>query len=247
MKYSRFLAINLFLASLTAAAATAPVPPEKVVGLRVAVAADGKLLSTRPIDPSLSSALIQAATDFARKLQFRPATREGRPVASETTLHLTLGFDKNGEGKYSVRLKDADIGPSVRSLVPPRFPLPEMRRHIQAIVVLEFSLLDDGHADPTSIKLAEFRSTGAGNGVERRFFEAATASLALSRFDLDSVDGVLVKQRGLMTYTFCSDLQCGGLQSQSMPDASLALKPSDASLLPPSLLKPVDNRPGAGI
>ncbi len=231
----RILALSCFLLALPALArdpASAAQDLQKIVPIRVQLDAEGKITRAVRGNESLPAALNQGALEMARQLSFRPATINGVPTASETTVSLTIGFDKRPDGKYGLRLKQASSGMSMQHIQPPRFPREEQLRGISGRVVAEFRLRPDGTVDPDSVKMDDVRVSRAAKGrAEANFRTAVREAMASLRISLDTVAGRPVSLEARVPFLFCAnDDNCGGLKgpepnniSQSPIDKSVAL------------------------
>jgi TonB family protein len=231
----RLLALLCFLLALPVLArdpAPAPPAPEKIVPIRVQLDAEGKITRAVPGNESLPAELNQGALEMARQLSFRPATINGVPTESETTVSLTIGFDKRPDGKYGLRLKHVSSGMTMQHIKPPSFPREEQVRGISGRVVAEFRLRPDGTVDLDSVKMDDVRVSRAAKGrAEANFRKAVREAMASLRFSLDTVAGRPVSLEARVPFFFCAvDGDCGGLKgpepnkiSQSPIDETVAL------------------------
>lgn len=218
----------LFVGGPAWAAEDAVAPLEKVVGVRVTVDATGKIRSARPTNETLPAALNQATLELARQIGFKPATINGRPVESETTLQLAVRFEKRADGNFGLRLLKATAGTALRSIVPPMFPREEQRRGISGTIVAEFSLMPDGKVDMNSVRFMEANLTKGGERSEARFVAAVRESLKTMTVDQDTVGGRPMGYHGNMPFVFCATGTCDDLD----PGAAnrLTLKPTEANV-----------------
>ena len=103
-------ALSFGLLALLSASAVAGPPATanrmraQFIGLRVSVDAAGKVQSSQPLDTAALPAFNQAAAEVARKLVFTPARKNGVPVASETSLSMTLALEPRADGQYTLQL-----------------------------------------------------------------------------------------------------------------------------------------------
>lgn len=188
------------LADADAGAAAPPRP--QLIGLRVAVDAAGKVQSATPIDPSALAALNSAAGEIARKLSFTPARKDGRAVASETTLSLTLALEPRASGQYGLALKRAHNGPSLLAIgkaIPPRY---QQGKENGALVVVGANLRADGSIDMDSLKTERMELRVPSTFAEARYLDVVKNSLHGSRFQLDKVDGVEIPSRLSIPFLF---------------------------------------------
>jgi hypothetical protein len=231
----RILALSCFLLALPALVrdpASAAQDLQWIVPIRVQLDAEGKITHAVPGDETLPADLNQGAIEMARQLSFRPATINGVPTTSETTVSLTIGFDKRPDGKYALRLKQVSSGMSMQHILPPRFPREEQLRGISGRVVAEFRLRPDGTVDMDSVRMDDVRVSRAAKGrAETNFRKAAREAMASLRISLDTVAGRPVSLEARIPFYFCAnDGNCGGLTgpepnkiSQSPIDKTVAL------------------------
>ena len=188
------------LAGADAGAAAPPRP--QLIGLRVTVDAGGKVQSATAIDPAVLPALNSAAGEIARKLTFSPARKEGRAVASETTLSLTLALEPKANGQYGLALRRAVNGPSLLAIgksIPPRY---QQGKENGALVVVGANLRADGSLDMDSLKTERMELRVPSTFAEARYLEVVKNSLHGSRFQLDKVDGVEIPSRLSIPFRF---------------------------------------------
>lgn len=205
----RLLALLCFLLALPVLArdpTPAPPAPEKIVPIRVQLDAEGKITRAVPGNESLPAALNQGALEMARQLSFRPATINGVPTESETTVSLTIAFDKRPDGKYGLRLKRVSSGMTMQHIGPTHFPREEQLRGISGRVVAQFRLRPDGTVDPDSVTMDDVRvSRAAKGGVAANFRKAVRESLTSVRMNLDTVAGKPVRLEATITFNFCAN------------------------------------------
>ena len=187
-------AAGLFLAPVPAArAAESAVPPPRLVLLRVKLDAVGKVTESRSIDESTVPTLVQAGREIAGKLTFTPATKKGRPVASETSLQLTLAFVPRAAGGFGISLARAQSGPSITVLGhdPGTFG-GERSGKVSASV----DLGPEGAVD-----MKTFKVEGEADAAMEK---AARASLNGTVFMLDKVDGYNIPARVTVDFDFAA-------------------------------------------
>ena len=177
----------------------AAAPPAQQALLRVTVGADGRVQGARSLDPKTPAAVLQAATEIAGKLQFTPATKNGRATASETSLALTLALVPRAGGGYGMSLRRAQGGPS---LVASGRLVPRVGRDNGALVIAGADLLADGSVDMKTFKAEKTELRVPSSFAEQRFVEAARTMLKDARFLLDKVDGVEVPAHISMPMVF---------------------------------------------
>ena len=175
------------------------VPPPQTVLLRVQVGADGKVLGAKPLDPNAMPVIVQAAQGFANKLVFTPASKDGRPVPSETTLVLTLGFEAQNGG-FGVNLQRAQNGPSVVALG--KANAPKTPRSNGAVIVVGADLRADGSIDIDTFKVEKAELRVPSEFDQSQYEKAARTSLKDTRFMLDKVDGIEIPSRLSVPFLF---------------------------------------------
>ena len=195
------LAACVFATTLAAAEpATDHGPPPQTVLLRAQVGADGKVRSGKPLDPKALPVLVQAAQEVAGKLAFTPARKDGRAVASETTLVLKLGFEPKAGGGYGIRLLRAQNGPSVLDVG--RARPPRVSRSNGGLILVGVDLRADGSVDSESLKVEKIELRLPSEFDQAQYEKAARTSLEDTRFALDKVDGVEIPSRIELAYMF---------------------------------------------
>ena len=190
--------LGLALAALVPAAparAQAAAPAPQRVLLRVSVDAAGKVGSATPLDASNAPALIQAGEEIARKLTFTPATKDGRAVASETSLMLTLAFVPRAAGGYGISLARAQNGPSITALGDAGGTFGDVRAGRVAVSV---DLGPEG--------LLDMKSFAGAPGADAKLVEIARKSLAGTSFLLDKVDGFAIPARLTFDFDFAANV-----------------------------------------
>jgi TonB family protein len=185
--------------SAPAATATPAAPPPQRLLLRVTVNASGRVTSAQSLDPRTPNALVRAADEIASKLQFTPATKNGAPIASETSLSMTLGMVPKSTGGFALSLLRAQNGPSI---VEAHTETPNVSREVGGIVVVGVDLLPGGVTDMKTFKHESTQLRTPSSFGEQRFIEAARKSLKDARFMLDKVDGIEVPSRISVPFQF---------------------------------------------
>jgi hypothetical protein len=213
-----------------AAAAAAPAPPPQNVLLRVQVGADGKVQGTpKSLDPNTLPVLVQSAQQVAGKLAFTPATKNGRAVASETTLVVTLGFEAKESGGYGISVLRALNGPSVVELG--RAQPPKVPRSNGGLVVVGADLRADGTVESDTFKVENAELRVPSEFDQAQYEKAARISLKDTRFMLDKVDGIETPSRISVAFMFN-----GGAAKRSVSnEAENREKDKEARETPPAL------------
>ena len=182
-----------------AAAADARLPAPQMVLMRVQVGADGHVRSANLLDPSIVPAIGGAAQAVAKKLTFAPATKEGRPVPSETSLVVTLGFEHQGAG-FGIKLLRAQNGPSVVAVG--KAQQPKTPKSNGAMVLVGADLRPDGSVDIESFKVERSELRVPSEFDQSQYEKAARLSLKDTRFMLDTVDGIGIPSRISVPFLF---------------------------------------------
>jgi hypothetical protein len=184
------------------APAAAPTPPQ-MIGLKVSLDAAGKVVAARPSDTQAAAGLNLAAQEFARKLVFTPARKDGKAVPSETSLMLAITLEPVGEGRFAPRLKRAFNGPTLLhmgKIEPPKY----QGRQGGALVVVAINVGADGVPDPATQTTERMELRDPNKFAEARYLDAVSLSVRGSRFELDKVDGQVVPSRLSLPYQFGS-------------------------------------------
>ena len=190
----------LSAAAADAPAAAAPMPPQ-MIALKVGVDAAGKVTSTKPADPQANASLNTIAAEFARKLVFVPARKDGKPAASETSLTVVLALEPAGEGRFAPKLKRAFNGPGLVQMGKvdaPKYP----GRRGGALVVVAVNVNAEGVPDPSTQATERMQLREPNKFAEARYLDAVSFSVRGSRFEVDRVDGVAVPSRVSLPYQF---------------------------------------------
>ncbi|CAN5182057.1 hypothetical protein BH11PSE14_BH11PSE14_04910 [soil metagenome] len=189
------LASVLLVATCVAGAVAAETgkPPgpqarNEVLALHVDVGPDGRVTASRPMNPALP--LNAIAQQYASKLTFTPASKDGKPVASTTCLTLGLAAEPQPDGNFALKLKRAINGPCVIAVGKSRPP--NVDRKQGGMVVIGANLRADGHVDASSmaVERAELRVPSAFD--QARYEDTAKGALRESHFELDTVAGAPV-------------------------------------------------------
>jgi hypothetical protein len=178
--------------------AAPPMPPQRVL-MRVTVNANGRVLTAQNLDPQTPPAVLVAAQEIASKLVFTPATKNGRPIGSETSLSMTLALVPRASGGFGMSLRRAQNGPSVLTA---QTVTPNVSRENGGIVVVGVDLLADGSLDMKTFKPEKVELRTPSSFAEQRFVEAARKSLKDARFMLDKVEGIDIPSRLSIPFSF---------------------------------------------
>ena len=206
------LALGLLLAATAATAAPAAAAAaartdaaaeaakiSRFVLLRVEVDAAGHVQAARPLNKDEIPALANAAIEISRKLAFTPARKDGRAVASETSLMLELVLVPKPDGTAGIALQGAHNGPSVLKVG--RSPPPKVARN-GGTVFVGADLRADGSVDMASFAVDKVEMRTASSADEERYTAAARHSLKDTVFQLDKVDGVEIPAHISVPYQF---------------------------------------------
>jgi hypothetical protein len=188
------------IAPLRAAEPAAHVPRPQMVFLRVQVGPDGKIVSSTSLDPNAAPVLVKTAQQLADKLVFAPASKEGRAVASETTLVMTLAFALK-DGGFAVTLKRAQNGPN--ALAVGSFQQPKVNpRENGGVITVSADLRADGSVDMETFKVDKAELRVPASFAQEQFEKSARAAMKGARFQLDKVDGIEVPSRVSVPFSF---------------------------------------------
>jgi hypothetical protein len=204
------LGLGLALAGLVATvperAAAAEKAPDsmhlrpQMVFLRVQVGPDGKIGSSNSLDPNTAPVLVQTAQQVLAKVNFAPATKDGRAVASETSLVMTLAFVPQNGG-FGVTLKRAQNGPN--ALQVGAFQQPKVnRRENGGVITVSADLRADGTVDMETYKVDKAELRVPATFAQEQFEKAARFAMKGAKFQLDKVDGVEIPSRVTVPFTF---------------------------------------------
>lgn len=195
----------LVLVAPTVVAADAPTGaaamPPQMIALKVGVDAAGKVTSSTPWDPQAAAGLNKIAEEFARKLVFAPARKDGKPVSSQTSLTLVLALEPVGEGRFAPKLKRAFNGPGLvhmGKMKPPEY----QGRKGGALVVVGVNVGADGVPDASTQTTERMELRDPNKFAEARYLDAVSISVRGSRFEVDKVDGVAIASRVSLPYQF---------------------------------------------
>lgn len=193
------LAASAAAADPAPAAASAPAP--QTIALRVVIDATGKVQAAQPLEATAVPALLQAAQEIASKLPFAPATKNGRPVPSETTLSLVLALEPRAGGGFGIALKRASNGPSLLEVGKAVDTKVSVRVN-GGLIVVGVDLNPDGTPLMDTFKTEKVELRVPSSFAEERFLKAAETSLRSTRFQLDLVDGIGTPSRISVPFMF---------------------------------------------
>ncbi|MDN5780464.1 MAG: energy transducer TonB [Luteimonas sp.] len=183
------------LAALSCIATAAPKQPETFdVWLRAGVDIDasGHVLDLQWEDQSKAHALIaERLAPIVRSWEFEPATVDGRPEPTQTGLLIRVLVDELADGSVTLRLADAQTGPTALSLAPPAYPMEAARGGVSAMVKVTVQVNADG--SPTIGEIA-YESSAAGRSSDYRkvFVASATEAVKHWKFRPEVVAGRVV-------------------------------------------------------
>lgn len=178
-----------------------PATPPQMIALKVGVDAAGKVTTSKPWDPQANAGLNAIAGEFARKLVFTPARKNGKPVPSETSLTLVVALEPAGEGRFAPKLKRAFNSPGLvhmGKMEPPKY----QGRRGGALVVVAVDVNADGVPVPSTQATERMELREPNKFAEARYLDAVSISVRGSRFEVDKVDGVAVPSRLSLPYQF---------------------------------------------
>lgn len=200
------LALLFTALCLSSSAVAAEKPFERTFHARVSVTAEGAVAAVEPQD-GLPAPVAQLIGDAAGKLAFEPATVQGTPVASRTTVLVRTRFAPGQGDALDARvLSITEAQPMMR---PPVYPFEAMRAGVNALVWLRVSVGPDGAVDTAGssvesvdARYANGRKLGRGKQGEA-LGQAALAAAAQWLVYPEEVDGVAQATELRVPVTFC--------------------------------------------
>lgn len=210
----RAAALALALACVAGAAplqaADAPAAPVFAV-VDVELDASGAILAVEPAD-----AVAREIADFLRtqvsRWQFEPATLRGQPVATRTSVTITLEATGARTGRQvEMRIVDAATGPRYKLNRAPHYPLAALDRKDSGEVLLRVDFDRDGRVTDAAVE----RSVG------RKYFERAALDAVRDwTFEPERAGDVGIPARVLVPIRFCIDGRpCRALPATAGGDA----------------------------
>lgn len=129
---------------------------EATVWADVTVAADGHVTAATIPDEKLARGKIAAfLLPRINTWQFVPARHNGVAVEAQTSLEIKLDVREQGN-EFAVAVLGASPSPRFVKTVPPRYPADAIRRHIQGVVNVGFTVQPDGSvADVVALEGSE--------------------------------------------------------------------------------------------
>lgn len=176
-------------------------PPPQTIMLKVGVDAAGRVQTTASLDPSAVPAYLQAAENYARRLEFTPARKGGVAAPSETFLSLVIATEPVGDGKFALKLRRAVNGPGVVSLGKLEVPKYQGRRG-GAMIVVSVDVDAQGKPDMATFKTEKAELRDDNSFAEARYVDAIRNSVRHSVFAPDKVAGAAVPSRVTLPYRF---------------------------------------------
>ena len=188
------------------------------VAARVSVDAEGRVDGVEILDP-IPAPLERLVESAARRLEFEPARRDGRAVASRTTLRFDVRFTPGEPGKQLARVEGAttEVAWRKRHVVP--WPRGAGRDGYGAWVLADLALRPDGSVDGGASRVEDVVLVSERGVVEdevyRRIFERAVLR-SLGRWSAvpEELEGAPVAARVKVAVTFCQRRACAGMPSQ---------------------------------
>lgn len=171
---------------------------------RITLDATGKLTSlewmgTRPNDRVVTKPLEAAV----RGWEFEPGTVDGVPAITETGLMLRVALSRTDEGGLSLRIDDARTGALGLQPTAPVYPGDQLRRRVQAHVMLEVKTDPAGKVESATV--IDYLGSVQGH-YTRKDFEAAALQAAKSwTYLTEQVAGKGVASSLRVPIGFCID------------------------------------------
>lgn len=125
---------------------------EGTVTLKLIVAPDGRAKDIevmKPLDPELDINAIAAVADW----MFKPGTRNGEPVAANTTVDVSFNLLKTAAQNDKALIENGVTKPTVIRKVEPWYSKKAQKNKIEGAVKLSAVIAIDGHA--RDIKIVE--------------------------------------------------------------------------------------------
>lgn len=143
-----FIGTLLLLFVLSAAAA---LPEPQSVPIAVDVDATGHVTNA-DVRYTLPKATVQRLVERVMQFEFTPATRNGQPVPSSTTLWLDFAFEEVDREHLAIRIRDAYTGPGYgNKRVPVGFPKSAIRNRRDGDVWLRLSYDASGRVTKSTV------------------------------------------------------------------------------------------------
>jgi outer membrane biosynthesis protein TonB len=202
----------LIAALLCAGVATAKDPIERSFHARVQVSAEGAVEAAQAQEglPAPVAAMVQEA---AQKLAFTPATVDGEPVASKTTVWVRMRFEPGeGDDLVSTVLWVSQSNPFMQL---PLYPSQAMRDGVGGRVWLELSVRPDGSVDmdESRAESVQLRRRDGGEitrqSHRKALVEAALGAAATWQVFPEEVAGVPQATTVMVPVTFCAPVKKG--------------------------------------
>ena len=134
--------IAILMTPLLAMAEAEALPDPISVLVEIDVTADGRVAEARLLD-ELPEATALRVQERVTAFEFEPATRDGLPVRSRTTLFLEFAFEALDDGRVAIRIRDAYTAPRFEAHTkrdhPPRYPLGAIRERRGGDVTMELT------------------------------------------------------------------------------------------------------------
>jgi TonB family protein len=178
------LLASLLLTTSALAAKVERLPQRLVTSISadVTVGPDGQLQSIGELSTELDPQMRELVLAEMRAVEFSPGRIDGRPVAVQTGLSLTLGLrDGAVPGDFVLELVDVGTGPSMTSRRPPKYPPAMLARGREATVMTHLRYDADGRVTDAEI----IRASVPEHHVRDVVLRAAQAW----RFDPERADG----------------------------------------------------------
>lgn len=227
-----FVVLIAMTAAAWAKAETAPEPTRTfIVAYRLNLDAEGKLEKLVLQDEAISQTLADNLEKQIRSWAYSPASVGGKPARTETNLWVTVMAVTNGKGGYDVSIVDATTGGAVAkgTLLPPKYPVDQMRMGVEAVMRLLVSYDSDG-------KVIRAERPGKPLRGMRPFEQAGEQAAKNWRFDPEKVDGIGVPGQVIVPLMFCiPPNNCASLLRGSKEKEKLAAEVARQSI-------PMDSR-----
>jgi TonB family protein len=200
------LLLFVVLSSVVVPAHAAKDPTTVRIEWKLALDADGKIDSLKPVNPEYLPDVRKQIEPIVRTWHFTPGKVDGRPAATETTLGVTIAFDAYSTNaiRYHARIRGASTGGTYKHTTTPHYPESSQRTKEEGEVVLRVNYDADGAV--TSVRNVPEMSA---DHVSSALTAAATDAVKHWTFRPETVAGRGVASAALVPFCFkLADAPC---------------------------------------
>lgn len=174
---------------------------------RVVVGPDGRVLEAELPGSSLGTATQDEILRRIRQFEFEPATVDGAPASTETSLSVQLAVEPQGD-QLAVRVAGASVAPRMTKIVPPRFPRFQLQRSQGARIEMRIAYDTRGEVTEATIVSAE---------PDLKVFRDASLKAARGwRFAPEKINGEA--QAGVVQVPVTFEIAAGNFAELKFPD-----------------------------